>query len=87
MINTARGDLLDEKELVTRLKDGRIGAAGLDVYEPEPPLKDSGLWALDNVVVTPHIAAGTLEAYQEKMEFAFANIQRFLAGLTPVNLV
>ncbi len=57
LINTSRGPVVDEQALVAALKDGTIAAAGLDVLCEEPPPADHPLFALDNVVLTPHIAA------------------------------
>ncbi len=57
LINTSRGPVVDEHALVAALKDGTIAAAGLDVLCEEPPPADHPLFALDNVVLTPHIAA------------------------------
>lgn len=59
IVNTARGSILDEEALVAGLKDGKIGGAALDVFTTEPPPRDHPLRALDNVILTPHVAAGT----------------------------
>ncbi len=60
IINTARGKVIEEKDLINALKEGKIGGAGLDVYEKEP-LEDSPLANMSNVILTPHIGANTEE--------------------------
>jgi len=61
LINTSRGGVIDQSALYFALKSGKLGGAGLDVYEKEPPGEDP-LFELDNVVGTPHIAGQTIEA-------------------------
>jgi D-3-phosphoglycerate dehydrogenase len=56
LVNVARGELVDTEALVERLRDGRLGAALLDVTDPEPLPDGHPLWSLDNVLVTPHVA-------------------------------
>ncbi len=80
LINTARGGIVDEDALADALAAGRLAAAGLDVFEREPPDPAHRLLALRNVVVTPHISAGTRDALATKMRAAFANIVRFSRG-------
>lgn len=87
LINTARGSLVDEATLCQALRSGQIAGAGLDVFEKEPPSADNPLFHMDNVIVTPHIAAGTKDALLTKMRAAFANMVRVTKGETPVNLV
>jgi len=65
LINTARGGLVVEADLVRALKESRIAAAGLDVLNVEPPPPDHPLLAMDNVVITPHCAAYTVDALEE----------------------
>jgi D-3-phosphoglycerate dehydrogenase len=87
LINTARGGLVDESALYQALKSGQIAGAGLDVFAVEPPAPDHPLLQLDNVVATPHIAAGTCDALATKMRAAFANMQRVAQGQAAHNLV
>src|SRR5262249_30892056 len=63
IINTARGDLIDEKALADAIESGHVGGAALDVFEVEPP-KDPRLQMLPQVVATPHIAASTREGQE-----------------------
>jgi phosphoglycerate dehydrogenase-like enzyme len=87
LINTARGPLVDEQALVAALRANRILGAGLDVFEKEPPSTDHPLFALPNVVVTPHIAAGTVDALRAKMDACFANMKRVVAGEEPADRI
>jgi phosphoglycerate dehydrogenase-like enzyme len=79
-INTSRGAVVNEPDLVQALRDKVIAAAGLDVFEKEPINPDNPLLAMDNVIVTPHISAGTVDALIEKMRSVFANLKRCAAG-------
>ncbi|HZQ10503.1 MAG TPA: NAD(P)-dependent oxidoreductase, partial [Anaerolineae bacterium] len=63
--NTSRGAVIDESALIRALTEGWIAAAGLDVLEQEPPRPDNPLLKLDNVVLTPHIAAYSDEYFDE----------------------
>ena len=86
LINVARGSVVDEAALIQALKDGVIAGAGLDVYENEPHVP-AELMAMDNVVLTPHMASGTWQTRQAMADLALANLQAHFAGqpvLTPV---
>jgi phosphoglycerate dehydrogenase-like enzyme len=87
LINTARGPLVDEAALIAALKAGTIAGAGVDVFEQEPTPADNPLLTLENVVVTPHISAGTADAFGTKMQAVMANFQRVVRGEAPINLV
>ena len=87
LINTARGALVDEQALVRALDEGRIAGAGLDVLAREPPHPDNPLLTHPNVIVTPHVAAGTRDAYRTKLQAVFANMQRVARGEAPLNQV
>jgi D-3-phosphoglycerate dehydrogenase len=79
IVNAARGGIIDEAELYAALKEGRVAAAGVDVFATEP-CTDSPLFELDNVVVTPHLGAGTVEA-QERAGVAVArSVREALSG-------
>ena len=87
LINTARGPLVDEAALVTALRAGLISGAGLDVFETEPLPASHPLLSLPNVVLTPHISAGTTDALVVKMKACFANMLRVARGEAPQDTV
>lgn len=77
LVNCARGPVVDEAALAEALAAGRLGAAGIDVFDPEPPQPGNPLYALPNTVLTPHIAGGTRDALAAKVEGVMANVARF----------
>ncbi len=87
LINTARGPVVDSQALAKALHSGRLAAAGIDVFDVEPPLAtDDVLLTAPNVLATPHIAFASKEAMEIRAEIVFENFRQWLAG-TPVNLV
>ncbi|MEQ9029103.1 MAG: D-2-hydroxyacid dehydrogenase [Aggregatilineales bacterium] len=78
LINVARGDVVDEKALISALAAEKIGGAALDVFEEEPLPASSPLWNLDNVIISPHVS-GMTSRYHEKAAALFAeNLRRYL---------
>lgn len=87
IVNTSRGGIIDEVALAEALRANRIGGAGIDVFEHEPPPADHPLFALPNVVLSPHVA-GVTEASMKGMALACAEvIDTVLAGERPATLL
>jgi phosphoglycerate dehydrogenase-like enzyme len=87
LVNIARGSIVDEAALAQALEQGWIGGAGLDVFEQEPLPADSPLWALENLLISPHVA-GFTPRYDERATALFAeNLDRYLSGKPLQNLV
>ena len=86
LVNTARGEIVDEKALAHALETGAIAGAGLDVYANEPAIPE-GLRARDNVVLLPHIGSATIEGRHAMGDKVIINIQTFLDGHTPPDRV
>lgn len=84
LINTARGELVDEPSLALAIQTGRIAGAGLDVLSKEPPPADHPLVALENVVITPHTAGPTWESWPRRYANAYANVARVARGEKPL---
>jgi glyoxylate reductase len=86
LVNTARGPIVDESDLIEVLKSGKLAGAGLDVFESEPQISPE-LIAMPNVIMTPHIASATFEARNKMGEQAVAAILDTLSGVKPQTLV
>lgn len=86
-LNTARGGIHNEKDLIRALQDQTIWGAGLDVTNPEPMLFNNPLLSMENVAVTPHIGSATIEARNEMSRLAALNIIQYCRGERLSNLV
>jgi glyoxylate reductase len=86
LVNTSRGPVVDEAALAAGLREGRIFAAGLDVFEREPEVHPD-LLGLDNVVLAPHIASGSVRTRSEMSALAVRNLLAGLRGERPPNLL
>lgn len=87
IVNVARGELIDQAALGRALRAGTIAGAALDVTDPEPPADDDPLWALPNVIITPHIANPTPGLTREMAPFLAENVRRFTAGDPLISVV
>ena len=83
LINVARGTVVDEAELVKALESGRLGSAGLDVFEQEPKVPEA-LMAMSNVVLTPHVASAAQETRQAMSDLVVENLVSHFKSGTPV---
>jgi phosphoglycerate dehydrogenase-like enzyme len=89
LINTARGELVDEHALYEALVSGKLRGAGLDAFDPEPPARDNPLLTLDQVVATPHTGGAVFDNVENVARHAIGNIVRFLRGeaLAPADII
>jgi phosphoglycerate dehydrogenase-like enzyme len=87
IVNTARGRVIDEAALVEALRSGHISSAGLDVFELEPIKPDNPLLGMDNVVLTPHLGASSLEAMRRMATQVAKGVLDTLEGREPPNRV
>jgi D-3-phosphoglycerate dehydrogenase len=85
LVNTARGGIINEEDLVWALKNNKIYGAGLDVFETEPPSINNPLLELDNVLLTPHNAALTLECRKRMAVETSRNILYYLIDPAKLN--
>lgn len=87
LVNTARGGVVDEAALIASLQEGRLAAAGLDVFEDEPPAADNPLLSMDQVVLSPHVAGLTAECAERMAIASVQNVLDFFTGSIDPNLV
>lgn len=87
LINVSRGGLVDEAALHERLNAGKLGGAGLDVFETEPTRTDLPVYQLDNVFTSPHLAGTTDLVSRRRSVFCGHNVDRIASGLGPENIV
>lgn len=80
LINTARGGLINEKDLYSAVKSGKLAGACLDVLSQEPPEAHHPLFELENIMITPHMAWASREARQRLMDESVKNLKSFLVG-------
>ena len=86
IVNTSRGALIKEDDLIEALQQGSLAGAALDVQDPEPPALDNPLFAMDNVIMTPHIGWRRYESRQRLVDLIAENIKAFIDGKA-VNVV
>jgi phosphoglycerate dehydrogenase-like enzyme len=88
LVNVARGGLVDQAALTEALVSGQVGAAGLDVVDPEPLPADDPMWAAPNLILSPHFAGGASQASLRRLaESASGNLRRLMAGQPLLHLV
>jgi phosphoglycerate dehydrogenase-like enzyme len=87
LINIARGDILDQDALVDALNGGLIAGAALDVFIPDPLPNGHPLFAVRNLIITPHISGNSPMLWRRVMDIWIENIRRFLAGQPLINQV
>jgi len=87
LINTSRGEVVNEKDLILAIKNKKIAGAALDVFDPEPPSTKNPLLKFDNVITTPHYGSHTLESLKEVDYISAMNVIKVLKGEKPLYTV
>lgn len=87
IVNTARGSIVNEQDLIAALASGKVGAAGLDVLEQEPPAADNPLLTMDNVIITPHVASATARMRPVARRRVGREVALVLRGKWPMSCV
>jgi phosphoglycerate dehydrogenase-like enzyme len=86
LVNVSRGSIIDEPQLVSALRNGRIAGAVLDVFEKEPLPDVSPLWDLPNVLLSPHISAASEHYLERVLDLFLENLKRFRDGRKLLNV-
>lgn len=86
-INVGRGSHVDEDALIEALSTGSIAGAGLDTFAQEPLPRDSQLWELENVIISPHIGGMTKDYANKSLQYFIRNLKRYLSGEPLFNIV
>lgn len=86
-VNVGRGQSVVQPDLVAALRSGRLAGAGLDVTDPEPLPADSPLWQMQNVILTPHISAGSDLGDEVRFAIGIENLRRYVAGEKMLSVV
>ncbi len=86
VVNVGRGSLIDEQAMIEMLQTGRLRGAGLDVFAKEPLPDDSPLWAMPNVIVSPHSASTVVQENDRLVDLFIENLHRYLDGRPLVNV-
>ncbi|HUG19600.1 MAG TPA: NAD(P)-dependent oxidoreductase, partial [Planctomycetaceae bacterium] len=87
LINIGRGIIVDLADLTAALQMGEIAGAGLDVFEVEPLPENHPLWGMENVLITPHVAAASPRISERHLATLLENIRNYVSGKDPVTLV
>jgi phosphoglycerate dehydrogenase-like enzyme len=87
LLNVARGTIVRERDLIEALRAGQVGGAALDVFETEPLPRESELYTLENVILTPHVSGNSTGFWPRAMALFRENLRRDLAGLPLLNRV
>ncbi len=86
LVDVSRGGIVEHTALLNALKDGKLAGAGLDVFPDEPLAAGNPLWAMPNVMITPHVSGASPEYNQHAMNLFAENLYRYISGLTLYNL-
>src|ERR671922_11253 len=87
LVNVSRGKLVDEEALIAALRSGVIGGAALDVFSHEPLSRDSPLWDMPNVLITPHTSGFRQDHWDAATALFADNLRRYEAGEPLLNIV